>query len=340
MFGRSWLLLCHQSEVPPPGDHLDVDVLDVSMRVARDADGTITVVATDSRAVVSGASDTASALGRDPGAVGDLSLPTDASSEVPVELWHGLVFAHLGADPAPLAPSATAASAAIAPYRIEDMVSARTVELRDLPFNWKNMQENALEEYHTTFIHRGFHENVPADRVQHGPFDSGDGAVFRHAGMIIKGGEPVPGRPTFPVIEGLPEHERGHFVFLSVPPLMFAAVRPDGVKLFRIVPESVDRTTLSISFLFPPATLDMEDFDALLQRQVDLIDLIDAPDIDTNTRVHRGLSSTFAPRGPYSPQEASLPQFNRWLLDRYEAAFAAPVPPDGEHRPAPTGEPR
>jgi hypothetical protein len=38
---------------------------------------------------------------------------------------------------------------------------------------------------------------------------------------------------------------------------------------------------------------------------------------DVNTSVHRGLQSRFARQGPYSPQEASLPQFSQWCLERY-----------------------
>jgi hypothetical protein len=106
---------------------------------------------------------------------------------------------------------------------------------------------------------------------------------------------------------------------------MFAAIRPDGIKLFRIVPDAVDRMTLKISFLFPRATTERPDFEAGMMQQRALIDALDRPDLESNTRMYRGLRSSFAPRGPYSPQEASLPQFNQWLLDRYQAADAVVV---------------
>ncbi|CAN5599910.1 aromatic ring-hydroxylating dioxygenase subunit alpha [soil metagenome] len=353
IFGRSWLFLCHESQVPLPGDHLPVTVAAEPLLVTRGRDAQVHVVSAvcQHRGFVI----TDPGLGSD-GTVTDevtstrhLRCPyhfwtydfdgrlTSAPSmsdtheldalkaticlpKMRVEIWHGLIFANQDPDAAPLAPTVQAADAAITPYRLEDMVVAETVTLTDLPFNWKNMQENALEEYHTTYVHKGFHENVPANLVEHGSFEPGDGAVYRHAGMIIPGGQPVPGRPTFPVIEGLPEYERGQFLFLSIPPLLFAAVRPDGVKMFRIVPQAVDRISLTIMFLFPRTTLELPDFAALLQRQVDLIPLIDQPDIDSNTRMFTGLRSKFAPRGPFSPQESSLPQFNQWLLDRYSAA--------------------
>jgi hypothetical protein len=36
--------------------------------------------------------------------------------------------------------------------------------------------------------------------------------------------------------------------------------------------------------------------------------------------VQVGLRSRFAPRGRYSHQEVRLPQFNRWLVRRYQSA--------------------
>ena len=68
--------------------------------------------------------------------------------------------------------------------------------------------------------------------------------------------------------------------------------------------------------------LELPDFPSMLQKSIDLIPAIDHPDIVSNTRMYHGLRSQFAPRGPFSPQESSLPQFNQWLLDRYEAALA------------------
>ena len=358
VFGRSWLFLCHESQLPAPGDHLAITVADEPLIVSRGRDGVVHVVSAvcQHRGFVI----TEGPPGPDGPAlaVADQEVTTTRNLRCPyhfwtydfdgrltgapsmnpahqldelkakhclpsfrVEIWRGLVFTNLDPDAAPVAPTLAAADAAVAPYRLEDMVVADTVTLPDLPFNWKNMQENALEEYHTTYVHKGYHENVPAHLVQHGTFESGDGAIYRHAGMVIPGGEPVPNRPNFPVIEGLPDYERGQFLFLSVPPTLFAAIRPDGVKMFRIVPQGVDRMTLTIMFLFPSATLELPDFASMLQQQIDLIPAIDHPDIESNTRMYHGLRSQFAPRGPFSPQESSLPQFNQWLLDRYEAAL-------------------
>jgi phenylpropionate dioxygenase-like ring-hydroxylating dioxygenase large terminal subunit len=239
------------------------------------------------------------------------------------ETWHGMIFVNLDAGAGPLAPTLSRLEPEIGPYGVGRMKVADMVSLSGLPFNWKNMQENALEEYHTTYVHRGYHDNAPANRVVHGDFHSGDGGISRRVGLIIKGGEEVRGRPNFPLIPGLPDEQRGHFLFLAVPPALFLVVRPDGIKLFRILPQAADRMTLTISFLFPPGTIEQRDFPALMERQREFIQLLDQPDIESNTRVFRGLRSSYAPRGPYGPQERSLPQFNQWLLERYRSFLDA-----------------
>jgi phenylpropionate dioxygenase-like ring-hydroxylating dioxygenase large terminal subunit len=336
VFRRSWVYLCHRSEIPNPGDFLAATIVDDPVVVTHGMDGKIRVLSAVCQHrgyVITESCGNARNL-RCPyhswtyGLDGQLlSAPSMGQAfrdevrasirlpEIRTEVWHGLVFANLDPESPPLAPDVAGFESQAVAYRIEDLVVAETVTLAGLPFNWKNMQENALEEYHTTYVHRGYHENAPATMVTHGPFEPGDGAIYRHAGLIIKGGEDVPGRPTFPVIPGLPEENRGFFIFATLPPAMFAAIRPDGIKLFRILPQSAGEMTLTINFLFPPSTVEREDFPKLMDRQRELIALLDQPDIESNTRTHRGLRSMHAPRGLYSPQEASLPQFNAWLLE-------------------------
>jgi phenylpropionate dioxygenase-like ring-hydroxylating dioxygenase large terminal subunit len=339
VFHRSWVYLCHVSEIPRPGNYYAATITDEPVLVTRDESDriqTLSAVCQHRGHVIAEMCGSERFL-RCPyhswtyGLDGRLlSAPSMSPAyrieelrsairlpAIRTEVWHGMVFANFDQNAPPLAPTLGRLQGHLAPYRMEELVVAETVTLPDLPFNWKNMQENALEEYHTTYVHKGYHENAPATMVTHGDFSPGDGAIYRHAGLIIKGGEDVPGRPTFPVLPGLPEENRGFFLFVAIPPAMFAAVRPDGVKLFRILPQGADRTTLTINFLFPRSTLELNEFPRLMDRQRQLIDLLDRPDIASNSAVHKGLRSMHAPRGPYSPQEASLPQFNAWVLERY-----------------------
>jgi phenylpropionate dioxygenase-like ring-hydroxylating dioxygenase large terminal subunit len=344
IFDRSWLYLCHESEVAAPGQALQVTVIDEPLLVTRSEDGQIHVLsavcqhrghtlcgehvtarhvrcpyhywtyALDGRLVAA------------PSMTPDFELKQLKRNirlpELRVEVWHGMVFANFDDDAPPLAPSLHRLEDVLRTHRIEDLSPAHTAELEHLPYNWKNMLENALEEYHTAYVHRGYHENAPANLVRHGIYERGDGAIYRHAGLVIKGGEDVPGRPTFPVIDGLRESDRGFLIFFAVPPSLFAVAYPHGVKTFRVLPVSAGEIAMRISFLFPASTIAGADFPAKLERQVELIELIDQPDVESNSRVFQGMKSRFAPRGPLGPQETTLPQLYQWLLDRCEGALA------------------
>ena len=344
IFDTSWLYLCHASEIPNAGDYQTVTIIDEPLIVTRDEEGSIHVLSAVCQhrgSVITDGKGTEKYLrcpyhswtyGLDGRLLAAPSMAPGhrleelrASICLPrlrVEIWHGMVFANFDKKAGPLAPALTKLEAVVGGHRFEDLAVAESVTLPNLPFNWKNMQENALEEYHTSYVHKGYHENAPAHLVERGSFEPGDGGIYRHAGLLIKGGEDVPGRPTFPVIDGLPERDHGYFIFLAIPPQFFAAVYPHGLKVFRIVPQAANEMTLTISFLFPPSTIELPKFPSMLERQLEFIDLIDQEDIGSNTRIFRGLRSRFAPRGPYSPQEGTLPQLNEWLLERYRSGLA------------------
>lgn len=347
VFGSSWIMLCHQDQVSEPGSYMAVEVAGEPLIITCDEDGALHALSGVCRHrgyVIADGKGAGRHLrcpyhawtygldGRLVGAptmgeVHDLDR-LRAGACLPsfrLEVWEGLVFVNLDRAAGPLAPTLARLEEVLRPYRMEQMVVADTLELTGLPFNWKNMQENALEEYHTSYVHKGYHDNAPAHLVRHGDFEPWENGIYRYAGLVIPGGEPVPGRPLFPVIDGLPGEYRRFFVFAAVPPSMFAALRPDGVKLFSILPEAEDRTTLRISFLFPRSTTEMPNFDRLMESQRALVEKIDYPDLETNARTYRGLRSEFAPRGRYSPQERTLLQFNRWLLDRYTVAVSVPA---------------
>ncbi|MDY7099577.1 MAG: aromatic ring-hydroxylating dioxygenase subunit alpha [Actinomycetota bacterium] len=344
VFMRSWLYLCHASEIAEPGDRLSVTVADEPLIVTRDLEGTIHVLSAvcQHRGFVIPDDDGEGrhlrcpyhywTYGLDGRLVGAPSMTpahdldhlkaTISLPRLRVEVWHGLVFANFDPDAEPLAPTLAKLDPEVAPYGFEDLVVVDSRTFADLPFNWKNMQENALEQYHTTYVHRGWHENAPAHLVTHPTFEEGEGGVFRHAGLVQRAGEPIEGFPPFPVMEGLPDELYERILFFAVPPLNFGAVEAMGIKMFRIVPQAAGLTTLTITWLYPRSTIARDDFDELMAGQLALIEAIDQPDLESNIGMYRGLRSRFAPRGPYSPYEATLPQFNAWLLERYRAEQA------------------
>jgi phenylpropionate dioxygenase-like ring-hydroxylating dioxygenase large terminal subunit len=343
IFERSWLYLCHESELRGQGASLQATILGEPLLATRTNDGTIHVMSAvcQHRGRTLCVDDVNERQIRCPYHSWTYSLEgklVGAPSMTPewevrqlrknirlpqlrVEVWNGLVFVNFDVEAAPLADSLTRADSVLADHQISEMVPAESLTLDKLAYNWKNMLENALEEYHTMYVHAGLHDNAPPELVRHGEFETGDGAIYRHAGLVIKGGEDVPGRPTFPVIESLSEAARGDMIFIAIPPSLFIVVYPHGIKTFRVVPRSAGEIDMRVSFFYPQSTIDLPYFSELMAKQIEFVELIDQPDVETNIHVFEGLQSRFAPRGPLGPQERTLPQLYQWFGEQCTAAL-------------------
>jgi len=340
VFRHSWLYVCHASEVADPGDQLALTVAGEPIVITRDHTGTLRALSAvcrhrsyplveeehrngrhlrcpyhywtyslDGRLVAAPDMGVGRQL--------DLCLPSFALEE-----WHGFVFVSFDAEPAPLAPTVAKLHDELATYRTEELVAATSVDLADLPWNWKNMLENALEEYHTTYIHRGYHEAAPARLVDHLPFDAeSENAILRYANFVDpeRGFLTEGGSDPFPQLPHITPAQRGRILYTSVPPTMFASIKRDSAMIFRILPQGVDRMRLTATWLFPQSTVELPDFSAAAERLVGFFEVINGQDMAANERVYRGLRSAEATRGPYSPYEESLLQLNRWLLRHYRA---------------------
>jgi phenylpropionate dioxygenase-like ring-hydroxylating dioxygenase large terminal subunit len=350
VFGANWLYVCHVSALARPGDFVSLTVAGEPLIATRGSDGSVRVLSGLCRhrsypLLDANETGNASAL-RCPyhfwsyGMDGALQTapnmePAHTLRELrdsiclpsfPVEIWNGFVFTHLSADPEPLAPTLARLEEEYVAHRTAELVVGDSVVLTGLPFNWKNMLENALEAYHTSFLHRGYHDSAPARLVQFLDFDDQtENGIMRYAPFLVEGGGFLnkDGKAAFPLIEGMTREQRSRIVFASAPPTMFVSMKPDSVMVFRITPESHDRMTLAVDWLFPQDTIEREDFPELMARQREFFEIVNGQDMVANERMYNGLKASNACRGPYSPQEATLPQLNGWLLRNYRAGLSA-----------------
>ncbi|GAA1697545.1 (2Fe-2S) ferredoxin [Mycolicibacterium murale] len=343
IFNRSWLFLCHANELAEQGASFRATILGEPILATRSSDGSIHVMSAvcQHRGHSLCADDVNGRHIRCPyhswtynlegKLVGAPSMTPEWEirqlrknirlPQIRCEVWQGLLFVNFDPDAAPLADSLHRLDGVITHYRMADLVPAATIDLDGLAYNWKNMLENALEEYHTMYVHAGLHDNAPPELVRHGEYESGEAGIYRHAGLVIKGGEDVPGRPTFPLIDGLTEDARADMIFFAVPPSLFIVVYPHGIKSFRIIPRSAGVIDMRVTFFYPPSTLELPGFPKMLEEQMKFVELIDQPDVETNLRVFEGLQSRFAPRGPLGPQERTLPQLYQWFSELCSAAI-------------------
>jgi hypothetical protein len=104
-----------------------------------------------------------------------------------------------------------------------------------------------------------------------------------------------------------------------VPPMLALAIVPDEIAYFIVKPQSANTITIDIQYCFDKSALEDPMFEFLFEAAEAGVDNFNREDVYADMMVQRGLNSRFGPRGRYSWQEGTLPQFNRWLVQRYRA---------------------
>jgi phenylpropionate dioxygenase-like ring-hydroxylating dioxygenase large terminal subunit len=343
VFDSEWVCVGHAGSIPLTGDYISININNDPMLVLRDDQNKIRVMAAvcPHRGSVIGEERgncqrfvcplhhwTFDQHGRLLGApemsatvlLKDLRL----QAFLPVlrsEVWNGWIFVNMDGQAKPLAPRVKVLTEEIKNHHMAEMLSTPTMELGPYPWNWKYMQENAIEPYHTLYLHRGIHDFAPSRLASFYEWDDeDDGAVFHPTGFLdVDANFNMSFKCLFPIIKTLTEKERQRVMFVTVPPNLFFGAVPDGVFYYVILPDGANSLRLRVGFLYPEATLKDRNFEQVFKTAVDGLYAYNDQDVVSNTRVHLGLKSRFARRSRYAPKEKTLPQMNRWLVTRYKA---------------------
>ena len=173
----SWQIVCHESDIPAPGDYRTLDYLGESVIVVRGEDGAVRAFANVCRhramRLLEGPAGCAKKIvcpyhawayendGRLSGvpAKSDypaLKLEDNGLAPVDLELWRGFVFVRLGDAGFPsVADMMAPYEAEIEPYRLEDMRCISEVRERPRAVNWKNVGDNYSDNLHIPVAHDG-----------------------------------------------------------------------------------------------------------------------------------------------------------------------------------------
>lgn len=354
IFDREWLCVGHVNEIPNCGDHLPISVLDEPLLLVRTQSGEVKAMSAICRhrghPIVGGvkpAPDTGACLnarrlvcpyhnwvydleGRLVGAPSmDLaSLEGQLRSTVRLpqirsQVFHGLIFITFNPDPAPLEDTLAPLEPEIAPYGVDQLVPAHTLHKTNLPWNWKLHHENAIEPYHTSFVHRGYHDAVPSHLTTFRPFGSGQGFVARSTGFAQGDGDlfESTGDRRLPFISTLPDECRKRALFVSVLPTAVLVMQPTMVTITFVNPTSARTMNSRRINLYPkeamtgPGAKDMRD------AQLDQMKIIISQDQDTQTALQQAYQSRFTPRGRLAELETGIAQLNYWVVDRYKSGL-------------------
>ncbi len=350
LFMKEWMAVGHHNQIPNPGDTLSITLFDEPLLITRDLDGKIHALSAICRhrgfPLTSGQQhetgkckvvvcpyhrwsyDLDGNLAGAPHMRESIDLETlRKESKLPefkVEVVMGIIFVNFDPAAKPLRPSLKKFEEECKNYDLENLYPVPSIVSENLPYNWKILHENALEPYHTLYVHAGYHEMAPAQLAEFMDFEDEDGQIMHPTKFIHPdaGFNPL-AKAMFPIFPNVTDKERSQVLFGSVPATLFFACNPDQVFLFLVLPTSATTTTLLITWLFPKSTLDWKGFKWAFDSQSSINDVINTQDINANRELQKGYKSRFNTRGRYSHLEKTLPQFNRWIHKRLRAYIDA-----------------
>ena len=344
VFGHDWLCVGRADQVPDVGDYYTLEFLDEPLIVVRGKDGEIRVMTAVCRhrgmVIVEDDGNCSKftcpyhhwSYGLDGRLLGtpameqaiDFDKADHCLPNLPVEIWQGFIFTNFDPDPEPLAPTLSELEPHLEHFELPETTTLASKTLADLPWNWKVMVENFNDPYHASRLHEPLQTFAPSHMSDFFEWRDDMGHVSRvqHFTQIDGSFNPTM-KCLMPVFPKLTEEERMRGMFAIIPPTLALAVVPDEVAYFIIRPEDAGTITIDIGYCFHPDALEVPLFDQLFEAAQAGVDNFNVQDIYADTMVPTGLRSRFGPRGRYSWQEGTLPQFNRWLVKRYRSHWPA-----------------
>jgi carnitine monooxygenase subunit len=328
IFRPSWQVVCHDSDIPNPGDWHSIDYCGESVIVMRGADRIVRAFTNVCRhrgsRLVDGNAGCAKKLvcpyhawtydldGRLTGVPDSASYPTldkGKAGLVPVglEQWCGFWFVRLDDDGGPSVASMMGPyEEQVAPYRFEELGALGRVTLRPRDVNWKNVGDNYSDGLHIPVAHPGltrlFGKSYGVEATDH---------VDRMWGELID-------RPSvnwsermyqrlLPPVPHLPAANQRHWLYFKLWPNVAFDIYPDQVDFMQWLPTGPTSCLIrEISYVLPDDRREMRAARYLnwrINRQVN------AEDTLLITRVQQGMASQSFTMGPLSDKEVCLKHF-------------------------------
>lgn len=346
---KQWLSVAHVSQVPNPGDYINLDMLGESISVVRGQDNQIRVL---SRVCVHrgmdimppefghGASGNCQSFkcpyhhwvyGLD-GNLKGAPFMKQHKAVVNDELklhefnsatWEGFVFVNLSGTCEPLTTQFDGMEKYLERWDMAGLEMVADIEW-DCHFNWKVLVENFMEPYHHAGAHHTiFQPTLPAQHcwtepeqdyysVCHLPLD-------KQLQEKVKAGEPQ-------LIDFLPMPSIEYkdylewTVYLGAP-TMLLFVAADRVYWYRLQPLSADRMALRTTLLLHPDAKQMTGYQEKLDEQVELAKTFHMEDMEVCSALQIGLKSDVYKPGPLCQLEEPIWQFQRYLARQIKSAL-------------------
>ena len=349
LFLSSWQIVCHQSELPEPGDYVTFEFFGRRGFVLRGSDGVIrafhNVCAHRAHAVVSGARGhcakhltcmyhgwTYHLDGRNRSVSAPDTFPKFDRSKyglkpIELEIFMGMVFVRFRGGEPSVAERMAPHVAELSHYRMERMVPLDALWTHELAIDWKNVVENYVEDYHFPMGHPGL-SALMEPQYDREYFPGGTMRLSHRMREAPLRSWSAQGYAKFlPVMEHLPEDMRRRWTYFGLFPNVFFDVYPEWLDFFHVLPLAAGRTLIRArSFGFPDDRREMKAarfFCARLNSRVQREDEV------LTASVQRGLESGAYTQGILSSKEIVLGEFQDWIRARLPVARLVEMPAAG-----------
>ena len=338
-FGRTWVCVGRESDIPSGGNYIVVDVAGESVIVIRDRADALHAfhnvcrhrgsTLLDSTGEECGRAvriqcpyhawiyDLDGSLKRAPHTeeINDFTLGEQGLVGVRLETWAGFLFVNLDGNAEPLLAYLNDLPAAVAQYPIGRLERARRIEY-EVGANWKVIGENYSECLHCPGVHPQLNQLSPYDRgwnlESRGPWAGGWMELIDSAETMSNGGGSSHGRA---VLDGIGDENTRRVYYIVVWPNMLLSLHPDYVMAHQVWPIDAERSHVICEWLFDPKAMAEPGFDAT--DAVDFWDLTNRQDWEVCQRQQEGTRSRSYVPGRYSLMEDMVHAFDLMAADRY-----------------------
>ena len=320
-------VVCHESEIPEPGEWRSLEYLGESVIVIRGDDGEVRAFSNVCRhrgsRLVDGTGGCAKVLtcpyhawsyGRDGRLVGvphrkeypGLQTERLGLHSIALENWHGFLFVALEPGAPSVAEMMAPYADEVAPYRFEALRVLGRVTLRPRPLNWKTIADNYSDHLHIPVGHPGlsrlFGRNYRIEAKDH---------VDRMEGDLVEKESANPSERAYqkylPEASHLPPTHRRKWLYYKLFPNVAFDIDPDQVDFMQFLPVSATETVIrEISYALPDDRREMRAARYLNWR---INRRVNAEDTELITRVQLGMQSPTYEAGPLGTSEVCLRSF-------------------------------
>ncbi|VVS98920.1 2Fe-2S ferredoxin [Sphingomonas sp. EC-HK361] len=346
----SWQIVCHESDLPNPGDWRTIEYLGESLVVLRGDDGALrafhNVCRHRAMRLVEGNAGCARKLvcpyhawtyGLDGRLSGvpmkrdypALRLEDNGLAPVEIDRWRGFVFVRLEDGGPSVADMMAPYDHEIAPYRFEDMRRLSDVRLRERAVNWKNVGDNYSDNLHIPVAHEGLTRLFGKSyAIEAEPF------VDKMSGQLVDRPSADPWERFYqthlPRVDHLPEANQRLWLYYKLWPNMAFDIYADQIDFMQWLPLTPTTSVLrEMTFALPDDRRVMK-----LVRYANwrINRTVNAEDTWLIERVQQGMASRSYAVGPIGASEVCLRSFARKIRERIPEARLHHAPAAGWSR--------